>query len=159
MLMGLSSRKEFMNTKDVRKKIAKLLTDQKLGILATLGKDYPYQSIVAFWGSRDMKHIVFATKRSTSKYDNIKNKSQVSFFIDNRSNEQSDFIDAIGITALGDVRELNGASKKKFMRLYLGKHPYLEGFLSSPDCALFMIKVKAYYVVWHFHEVMEVRLK
>jgi uncharacterized pyridoxamine 5'-phosphate oxidase family protein len=147
-----------MNTKDVRKKIAKLLTEQKFGILATLRKDYPYQSIVAFSGSGDMKHILFATKRATSKYKNLKDRAQVSILIDNRSNREADFIDAISMTALGDARELRGASSNKFMGLFLGKHPYLEGFLSSPDCALFMIKVKVYYVVWHFQEVMEVRI-
>jgi len=52
-----------MNTKDVRKKIAKLFPEQKLGIFAILGKDYPHQRIVAFSGSRDMKHILFDTQR------------------------------------------------------------------------------------------------
>ena len=106
-----------------------------------------------------MKHILFATKRATRKYKDLKDKVQVSVFIDNRSNQEADFSDATGMTALGDARELADTSKKKFMRPFLRKHPYLEGFLSSPDCALFMIKVKVYYVVWHFHEVLEVRIK
>ncbi len=147
-----------MNAKDVRRKIAKLLTEQKLGILATLGECYPYQSIVAFAGSRDMKHILFATKRATSKYKNLKNRFQVSVFIDNRSNQESDFIDAIGMTALGDARELSGVTRKKFMGIFIRKHPSLEEFLVSPDCALFMIKVRAYYVVRHFQQVTEVRI-
>lgn len=147
-----------MHAKNVRKKIATLLTGQKLGILATLGKDYPYQSIVAFAGSRDMKHILFATKRATSKYRNLKDRSKVSVFIDNRSNRETDFIDAIGMTALGDARELHKAARKKLAAFFLRKHPSLEGFLASPDCALFSIKVRAYYVVWHFHQVMEVRV-
>jgi general stress protein 26 len=144
------------NAKDVRKKIAKLLIEQKLGILATLGKGYPYQSIVAFSGSRDMKHILFATKRATSKYKNLKDKVQVSVFIDNRSNQEADFIDAMGMTVIGDARELNGAMRKKFMAPFICKHPSLEEFVSDPDCALFMIKVKVYYVVLNFQEVIEV---
>ncbi|MBF0122380.1 MAG: pyridoxamine 5'-phosphate oxidase family protein [Candidatus Omnitrophica bacterium] len=147
-----------MNKRVIRKKIAELLTGQKLGILATLGKDYPYQSIVAFSGSRDMKHILFATKRATSKYRNLKDRAQVSIFIDNRSNQETDFLDATGMTAIGDARELNGAVRKKFMGFFLRKHPSLEEFLTGPDCALFMIKVRVYYVVWHFHKVMEVRI-
>ncbi|MBF0387872.1 MAG: pyridoxamine 5'-phosphate oxidase family protein [Candidatus Omnitrophica bacterium] len=147
-----------MNIKDVRKKIAKLLIEQKLGVLATLGKDHPYQSIVAFSASRDMKHILFATKRATSKYKNLKDKAQVSVFIDNRSNQESDFSDATGMTAIGDARELNGAARKKSMGLFIRKHPALAEFLASPDCALFMIKVRVYYVVWHFHQVREVRI-
>jgi nitroimidazol reductase NimA-like FMN-containing flavoprotein (pyridoxamine 5'-phosphate oxidase superfamily) len=145
-----------MKTKDIRKKISKLLTEQKLGILATLGVDYPYQSIVAFSGSRDMKHILFATKRATSKYKNLKDRAQVSIFIDNRSNQEADFLDAIGMTALGDARELSGAASKKFTGIFIRKHPSLEEFLASPDCALFMIKVGVYYVVVNFQEVNEV---
>jgi len=147
-----------MKAQDVRKKIAKLLAEQKLGILATLGKDYPYQSIVAFSGSRDMKHILFATKRATSKYKNLKEKAQVSIFIDNRSNQEADFLDAIGMTVLGDARELSEAARTKSMGLFIRKHPSLEEFLASPDCALFMIKVRVYYVVLNFQEVTEVRM-
>lgn len=146
-----------MNAKDVRKKSVKLLTEQKFGILATLGKDYPYQSIVAFLGLRNMKHILFATKRATSKYRNLKNKAQVSIFIDNRSNQEADLLEAIGMTALGDSRELNGAERKKFMGLFIQKHPSLEEFLASHDCALFMIKVSVYYVVVNFQEVNKVK--
>jgi len=147
-----------MKTKEVRQKIAKLLSEQKLGILATLGTDYPYQSIVAFAGSGDMKQLFFATKQATSKYKNLKAKAQVSVFIDNRSNQESDFFDALGMTVLGDARELRGAARKKPMGQYLRKHPNLEEFLASPNCAFFMIKVKAYYLVWRFQEVMEVRI-
>ena len=145
-----------MNNRIIRKKIAELLIEQKLGILATLGKDYPYQSIVAFSSSRDMKHILFATNRATSKYKNLKDKAQVSIFIDNRSNQESDFTDATGMTAIGDARELNGVARKKFIGLFIRKHPLLEEFLASPDCALFMIKVRVYYVVVNFQEVNEV---
>jgi len=147
-----------MNKKDVRKNIAKLLTDQKFGILATLGKDYPYQSIVAFAGSGDMKHIFFATRRATSKYRNLKNNVQVSVFIDNRSNQEADFIEATGMTAIGDAGELSEAARRKSIGLFIRKHPSLEEFLASPDCALFMIKVRVYYIVWNFQQVMEVRI-
>jgi hypothetical protein len=96
--------------------------------------------------------------RKTSKYKNLKEKAQVSIFIDNRSNQEADFLDAIGMTVLGDARELNDAARKKSMGCFIRKHPSLEEFLGSPDCALFMIKVRVYYVVWHFHQVTEVRL-
>lgn len=148
-----------MDIKSVRKKISGLLMKQKLGVLATLGKDHPYQSIVAFSASRDMKHILFATKRATAKYKNLKNKARVSVFIDDRSNQEADFVDAAAMTALGDARELSGSLRKKHMKLFLHKHPALKTFLVSPDCALFMVKVKVYYVVLNFQEVTEVRMK
>ncbi len=144
-----------MKKNDVIKKIKKLLNEQKLGILSTLGNRYPYQSLVAFAGSKDIKYILFATKRATTKYKNLKNKTRVSIFIDNCSNQERDFLDATGMTVLGDAHEVKGLLKKKLVKPYLRKHPSLENFVLSPDCVLFMIKVKTYYVVWRFQEVRE----
>ena len=147
-----------MRTQDVRKRIAQLLTEQKLGILATLGESYPYQSIVAFSGSKDIKHILFATKRATSKYKNLKYKAQVSIFIDNRSNQERDFIEAIGMTVIGDAQEMSGSRRNKHIKIFLRKHPSLRDLLSTEDCALFMIRVRVYYVVVNFQDVTEVRV-
>jgi general stress protein 26 len=83
-------------TRSQRKTIADLLTAQKLGILATLGQAYPYQNIVAFAASGDLKNILFATKRSTSKYRNLKSRKRVAIFIDDRSNRETDFQQATG---------------------------------------------------------------
>ena len=145
-------------TRSQRKTIAGLLTAQKLGILATLGQAYPYQNIVAFAASGDLKSILFATRRSTSKYKNLKSKKRVAIFIDDRSNRETDFHDATGVSVLGAARELRGADRQKFMKLFLRKHPSLHDFLSAPDCALFAIRVQVYYAVLHFQDVVEVRM-
>jgi len=142
----------------MRKTIAGLLDAQKLGILATLGQTYPYQNIVAFAASADLKNIVFATKRSTSKYKNLKNRKRVAIFIDDRSNRETDFQKTTGVTALGGALELRGLGREKFAKLFLRKHPYLQEFLLASDCALFSITVRAYYVVLHFQDVVEVRM-
>jgi len=145
-------------TRSQRTIIADLLSAQKLGILATLGQAYPYQNIVAFAASGDLKNILFATRRSTSKYKNLKNRKRVAIFIDDRSNRESDFQQATGITALGAAQELRGRGREKSARLFLRKHPSLREFLAAPDCALFTIRVRSYYVVVRFQDVVEVRM-
>ncbi len=145
-------------TRVQRKIIAGLLNGQKLGILATLGPAYPYQNIVAFAASGDLKNIVFATRRSTGKYRNLKSRKRVAIFIDNRSNRETDFQQATGITALGSALELRGREREKSVKLFLRKHPSLREFLAAADCALFAIRVRAYYVVLHFQDVFEVRM-
>jgi len=145
-------------TRSQRKIIADLLSAQKLGILATLGQAYPYQNIVAFAASGDLKNILFATRRSTSKYNNLKSRKRVAIFIDDRSNREADFQRATGITAIGSALELRGRVRDKFARLFLRKHPSLSEFLSASDCALFAIRVRSYYVVRHFQDVFEVRM-
>lgn len=145
-------------TRSQRKTIAGLLAAQKLGILATLGQAYPYQNIVAFAASGDLKNILFATRRATAKYRNLKSRKKVAIFIDDRSNRETDFQQATGITALGGARELRGRDRERSAKLFLRKHPSLREFLSAPDCAMFAIRVRAYYVVLRFQDVFEARM-
>ena len=143
----------------LHKKISGLLNGQKLGILATLGRAYPYQNIVAFAADKDLKNIVFATRRATSKYRNLKRRKRVAIFIDDRSNREADFQDATGLTALGSAGEKRGEGRAKAARLLLRRHPYLKEFLAAPDCAIFVISVRTYIVVLHFEQVVEVRVR
>ena len=148
-----------MGVRDVRRKITELLAAQKFGILATLGrKGYPYQSIVAFTATGGMKYILFATFRSTSKYRNLQKSRQVSVFIDDRSNRESDLHAAAGMTALGDAAELSGDSYDRSRVLLIRKHPALKEFLLDPDCAVFRIKVRTYQVVLNFQEVTQIQM-
>jgi hypothetical protein len=137
--------------------LKRLFESQKLGVLATRDPEYPYQSVVAFASTPDLKYLLFATRKVTRKYENLKKRPKVSLFIDNRSNRASDFRDAMGVTALGDACELKGTALRNFSKSFLKKHPYLEGFLSSADCALFSVKIRIYYAVARFEEVVEVR--
>lgn len=142
----------------LRKKISGLLAVQKLGILATLGPAYPYQNIVAFAVAGDLKSIVFATRRATSKYRNLKRRKRVAIFFDDRVNRASDFRDATGVTALGVAGEARGAGRARAARLLRRRHPFLKEFLAAPDCAIFVIRVRTYIVVLHFQETIEVRV-
>jgi nitroimidazol reductase NimA-like FMN-containing flavoprotein (pyridoxamine 5'-phosphate oxidase superfamily) len=142
----------------LRKKISGLLQGQKLGILATLGPSYPYQNIVAFAVARDLKSIVFATRRATSKYRNLKRRKRVAIFFDDRVNRASDFQQATGVTALGTAGEARGEGRARPARLLRRRHPFLREFLDAPDCAIFVIRVRTYIVVLHFQETIEVRV-
>ncbi len=140
------------------KKIAGLLHGQKLGILATLGPSHPYQNIVAFAAARDLKSIVFATRRGTRKYRNLKRRKRVAIFFDDRVNRATDFQEATGVTALGVAGEARCEGRARPARLLRRRHPFLKDFLAAPDCAIFVIRVRTYIVVLHFQETIEVRV-
>jgi nitroimidazol reductase NimA-like FMN-containing flavoprotein (pyridoxamine 5'-phosphate oxidase superfamily) len=140
-------------------KLKGLFSSQKLGVLATQQKKIPYTSLIAFACSDDMRHIVFATPKTSRKFENIMSNSSVSFFIDNRSNKATDFRKAMGVTAVGSVRQLRKNNNSHLMKLYLRKHPKLESFLCSNSCAFLCIDVKSFYVVERFQNVTEVHLK
>lgn len=135
-----------------------LFRSQKLGVLATHQKKNPYTNLIAFASSDDMRQIVFATARTTRKFENMISNSSVSFFIDNRSNKADDFRKAIGVTAVGSVRQIRKNKNSTMMRRYLQKHPQLASFLASKSCAFLCIDVNTIYVVERFQNVIEVHL-
>ena len=106
-----------------------------------------------------MSRIVFATPKTTRKFANIISNSNVSLLIDNRSNKTSDFRKAMGVTALGSVRQVSKNKNSALIKLYLKKHPQLESFVTSPSCAFVCIDVKLLYVVERFQNVTEIHLK
>ena len=140
-------------------KLRSLFRSQKLGVLATQEKEKPYTSLIAFASSDDLHQIAFATTKATRKFANISSNSNVSMFIDNRSNKVVDFRKAIGVTAVGSVRQIRKNKNSKLMKLYLKKHPQLESFLVSSSCAFICMDVKSFYVVESFQNVTEIHLE
>ena len=127
-------------------------------VLSTNRQDHPYASLVGFVATDDAKHLIFATARSTRKYENLTNNSRVAMLIDSRSNQTIDFHEAIAATAIGTVEEVTGNEREKLLELYLHKHPHLIDFVKAPTCALIRMKVDCYYVVSRFQHVVELHL-
>jgi heme iron utilization protein len=141
-----------MSSTELSEAIGSLLSSQKLAVLATYDDDQPYTSLVAFAASSDLRLIYFATSRSTRKFANLARNHRVSMLIDNRSNQQRDFEEAIAATALGSVTEIQ---KGEPAYVYLRKHPHLKDFVESPGTAFLQMAVERYYVVSRFKNVME----
>ena len=141
-----------MNSVELSATIGRLLSSQRLAVLASYGDDQPYTSLVAFAASADLKAIYFATSRATRKFANLTRCARVSMLIDNRSNRQRDFHKGIAVTALGSVGEVE---KSEAAELYLRKHPHLKDFMESPSTALLEISVERYYLVSRFQNVLE----
>ena len=131
-----------------------LLASQKLSVLATHTDGWPYANLVAFAATKDAKHLLFATGRDTRKYSNLVADSRVAMLVDTRSNKESDFHEAVAVTATGIAEEVADSKKKRLLKLYVEKHPHLEEFVTSPNCALFTVKVDSYYLVSKFQNVV-----
>jgi nitroimidazol reductase NimA-like FMN-containing flavoprotein (pyridoxamine 5'-phosphate oxidase superfamily) len=144
---------------DLKQKLKHLFTSQPLALLATQGDGHPYGSLVAFVATKDLRNLVFATTRSTRKYANLSTESRVALVVDNRSNQDSDFHNALAATAMGTAAEVGETERDHLLKLYLSKHPYLQEFVMSPTCALVKVNVYRYYVVSRFQHVMELHLK
>ncbi len=138
--------------------IKNLLLSQKLAVLSTHNKVQPYASLVAFAETPDLTALVFATTRSTRKFANLSAAPRVALLVDSRTNDPSDFSDAVAVTALGSAEETQDSEKTVLIDLYLGKHSYLKKFVTAPTCALLKITVKKYILVSRFQNVMELKM-
>jgi hypothetical protein len=155
---GLWARILVTQKDELEQLLQKLFSDQLLAVLGTQSQSGPYGSLVAFYATDDLKHLLFATTRSTRKYNNLIRTPQVAMVIDNRSNKEGDFHEAIAVTAIGAVKEVGGPEKEQFKALYLAKHPGLFDFVQSPTCALLKIEVGTYYIVRQFQQVTELHI-
>jgi nitroimidazol reductase NimA-like FMN-containing flavoprotein (pyridoxamine 5'-phosphate oxidase superfamily) len=138
--------------------IRNLLESQNLAVLSTQNHGQPYCNLIALAATGDLKYLLFATTRATRKYANLMADSRVAVLVDNRRNDASDFAAAAAMTALGKAWEVQGAERQQLLAVYLGKHPNLEEFVTSPTCALLRIKVDTYIVVTRFQEVREIQI-
>ncbi len=142
----------------LKRRLKELFDSQRLAVLATHHSGQPYGSLVAFAATDDLKHLLFATTRGTRKYANLSQDGRVAMLVDNRSNQEADFHNAIAATAIGRVEEVKGEEKEGLLGRYLVKHPYLKEFVASPTCAFLKLKVETYYAVSSFQEVMELHV-
>jgi len=142
---------------DVERRLRALLETQPLAVVATSRDGRPYGSLVAFVATDDLRHIVFATSRSTRKFGNLAENPRVAVVVDDRLNDRADFHRACAATATGPAEALAGAEREGMARLFLDRHPHLADFLASSNVALVRVTVEAYQFVSRFQEVMELR--
>lgn len=148
-----------MNTPEsLRQTIQTLLDSQIQAVLATQYQEQPYTSLMAFAATPDLRQIIFATYWATQKYANLLTNPRASLLIDNRSNDPTDYQNAVAISAQGPTREVDAARRAEFLQLYVNKHPRLQDFVAAKDCALLQMDVERYYVVSQFQNVAELRM-
>lgn len=146
-----------MNNSLAMLKIKKLLDEAFSSVLATQMDDQPYANLVAILPYQECRSIIFATPRTTKKYANLKKQPKASILADNRLNNASDFADSNCCTACGQASEIINETELQEVRpTFIARHPMLKDFINNPDTAIFVLKVKVYYFVENFQEVIEV---
>ncbi len=129
---------------DELKSLTYLFRSQSLAVLATESEGQPHSCLVAFAYADDLKHLLFATRRDTRKFQDIVKNPLVAMLIDNRSNGEADFKQAVAVTAKGSAQELSADEMDRWADSYLNRHPYLGAFLKDGKVALLKIEVKEY---------------
>lgn len=145
-------------TRQLRDTIKGLLAKQRLTVLATQGDIYPYNTLVGYAFTKDLKVIIFSTMKDTRKYRNLVSNPFVSLLVDSRRNDIGDFKDALALTVIGKAKKVRASLKAKYRRLYLEKFPYLKEFIRDPDNRLIALQVERYILVRRFQEVLELQI-
>jgi nitroimidazol reductase NimA-like FMN-containing flavoprotein (pyridoxamine 5'-phosphate oxidase superfamily) len=140
----------------LKNKIKELLDQQILGVLATQGEKYPYNTLVAYAFSEDLRYIFFATRKHTRKYNNIMKHHYVSILIDSRTNDVTDFKDAVALTVMG---KMVNTTPLEYRELYLNRFPHLKDFIEDPNNTIMTLKMDKYIYVQRFQEVLELEIK
>lgn len=143
----------------LKKLLKELFKTQLFAALATQQSSRPYNNLIAFAATEDVREILFVTNRGTRKYANLLASGSVSVLVDSRTNHDSDFRNAVAVTAVGTAEEVKDSRKETLLKLYLVKHHNLEKFANSSGAALFRVRVRAYYIVRNFQEVMELKME
>ena len=140
---------------EVLESLRRLLDTQLVAVLGTHNQGQPYTTLVGFVASRDLKSLYFATPRSTRKFANIEADGRVALMFDDRTHADSDFYEAIGVTACGRAVEVDKSPTSRALKQYHAKHPQLRDFVMSPNCAFIRVRVEKYVIVRDFQEVLE----
>ncbi|MCE5252941.1 MAG: pyridoxamine 5'-phosphate oxidase family protein [Actinomycetia bacterium] len=142
-----------------RRLVEELLRSQRFAVLATESETGPYCSLIAFWAADDLSHAVFATLRSTRKFNYLITHPRVALLFDDRSNQDIDITQGMAVTATGTAREITSDEARVAASDGLvAKHPSLASFVASPKCAFVRVDIDAFHVVTHFQELVELRL-
>lgn len=147
------------NKEELTNKIKQLLSSQSLAVLATEKNGNPYINLIVFISDKDLRWLVFATNRSTRKFENIEANQRVALLIDNRCTYDFDTDKTVVASIIGKAEEVGDYEEIQLQEQYVAQHPHLKEFVMAPDCAFIKVMVEKYIVVQKFQEVSELDIK
>ncbi len=129
------------------------LQDARFAVLATEGNGQPHASLIAVTPVEGFRQLIFATYRNTRKFRNMADNGKVAVLIDGRASGSSGLQEDLVLTVLGYAEEIGAEDRESAFSAHLARHPDLESFLRSPDCAIVSIAVSEYQVVLGINDV------
>jgi len=127
--------------------IVSVLQSSRFAVLATEGDGQPHASLIAITPFGNFRQLVFATYRNTLKYKNLTNNSKVAVLIENEIVNINGLTENVVLTIIGQTKEISFSDKEPAYRAHLMRHPEMESFMLSSDCAIIMVIAESYQVV------------
>jgi uncharacterized pyridoxamine 5'-phosphate oxidase family protein len=134
--------------------IARAIQGSHFAVLATEGDGQPHASLIAITPINGFRQLIFATYRSTNKYRNLIHNRKVAVLIEIGDPGNSEPDEGFVLTAFGSALEIDSAENEADLYAHLKRHPDLEMFLRSKDCALIRVTLQKFQLV---HGIDDVR--
>jgi heme iron utilization protein len=138
-----------MNNHNIIKEyIEGVFQTSRFAVLATESDGQPHTSLIAITPFKGFSQLIFATYRSTLKYRNITNNSKVAVLVEGEHVNATGLKETVVLTIIGHAEETSLIENKTLLHAHLKRHPQLESFMLSPDCALILVRARSYQVVY-----------
>jgi len=135
------------NIISIKNDISETLQSTSFAVLATENDGQPHASLIAFTPMDSYRKLIFATYRSTRKFQNMTQNNRVAVLIEGGDASRSGLEEGFVLTAFGQAEEIRVTENEAALRAHLEKHPDMETFLLTADCALVCVTVDSYQVV------------
>ena len=137
----------------IKEYIEGALQTSRFAVLATEGNGQPHTSLIAITPFESFRQLIFATYRNTLKYRNLANNSKVAVLIESEDVNMKGLQKSIVLTIIGHTEEISIAENEAAYQAHLKRHPEMESFLLSSDCALILVIAQSYQVVYGIDDI------
>jgi uncharacterized pyridoxamine 5'-phosphate oxidase family protein len=143
-----------MNKKSTFKEYIKaVLKTSGFAVLATEGNGQPHTSLIAITPFENFRQIIFATYRNTLKYRNLSDNNKVAVLIEGEYLNMKGLKESVVLSIIGHTEEIIIAGNEAPYREHLKRHPEMESFMLSTDCALIRVIAQSYQLVFGIDDV------
>jgi len=137
----------------IKEYIEGALQTSRFAVLATEGDGQPHTSLIAVTPFGNFRQLIFATYRNTLKYRNLARNSKVAVLIESGDFNMKGLQRSIVLTIIGHTEEIIIEENEAAYQAHLKRHPEMESFLLSSDCALILVIAQSYQVVYGIDDI------
>jgi heme iron utilization protein len=131
----------------IKRYIEEVIKVSRLAVLATEFNGQPHTSLIAITPFGNFRQLIFATYRNTLKYRNLSHNNNVALLIENKDAETKGLYGSTVLTIIGHTEEINITENGAAYEAHLKRHPEMESFMNSSDCAFILVIAKSFQVV------------
>jgi len=137
----------------IKEYIEGALQTSRFAVLATEGNGQPHTSLIAITPFGSFRQLIFATYRNTLKYRNLAHNRKVAVLVESGDVNMKGMKESVVLTIIGYTEEISKEENEAAYQAHLKRHPEMESFMLSSDCALILVIGQSYQVVYGIDDI------